>query len=55
MKYQKEDLNQKSKKSALENVNLLYESRQAVIKLFNILQLYLKLNTKQNTERVSKY
>ena len=34
-KHQKEDLNQKSKKSALENIKLLHESRQAMIKSFH--------------------
>ena len=34
-KYQKDDLNQKSKHSALENIKFLCESLQAVIKLFN--------------------
>ena len=31
MKYQKEDINQKS----IQNIKMLYQSRQAVIKLFN--------------------
>ena len=54
-KYQKKDLNQKIEKSVLENIKLRYDSRQAVIKLsnylMNILQLYLKLNAKQNMKK----
>ena len=54
-KYQKKDLNQKIKKSVLENIKLRYNSRQAVIKLsnylMNILQLHLKLNAKQNMKK----
>ena len=43
-------------KSALENIKLLYKSRRVVIKLVVIIvQLYLKLNTKQNMEKVWKY
>ena len=34
-KYQKEDINQKSKKGHLKTIKLLYKSREAVIKLFN--------------------
>ena len=34
-KYQKEDINQKSKKVHLKTIKLLYKSREAVIKLFN--------------------
>ena len=38
--------------SALENIKLLFESREAVIKLLMIiLQLYLRLNTKQFMEK----
>ena len=50
-KHQKEDLNQKSKKSALEDIKLLHELNH----FMNVLQLYLKLNIKQNMEKVSKY
>ena len=39
---------EEQQKSALENTKLLYKSHQAVINLFNILQLHLKRNTKQN-------
>ena len=36
---------------ALENIKLLYESRQAVTKLFNDYSLiYLRLKAKQNKE-----
>ena len=35
MKYQKGEIKQKSKKMALENIKLLYESWEAVMKLFN--------------------
>ena len=39
-----------------KNVKLLYKSQEAVINyLIIILQLYLRLNTKQNMEKVSKY
>ena len=42
-------------KGALKNIKLLYDSRQAVLNyLMNILQLHLKLNTKQKMEKVSK-
>ena len=46
----------KEQKSVLKNIKLLYKSREAVIKLLKIiLQLYLRLNTKQNMEKDSKY
>ena len=35
MKYQKEDINWKRKKSALENIKVLYELREVDIELFN--------------------
>ena len=42
-------------RGALENIKLLYDSRQAVLNyLMNILQLHLKLNTKQKMDKVSK-
>ena len=42
--------------SVSENIKLLYESQQVALNcLKNILQLHLKLNTKQNMKKVSKY
>ena len=39
-------------KRALENIKLVYKSREAVVKLFMIiLQFYLRLNTKQSMEK----
>ena len=42
-------------KGALKNIKLLYESREVVIKLMLILQLYLGLNTNQFMKKGSKY
>ena len=43
-------------KSAIKNIKTFYESREKISNcLMIILELYLKLNTKQNTKKGSKY
>ena len=46
----------RKRKNAIKNIKTLYESRKKLSNCFMIiLELYLKLNTTQNTEEVSKY
>ena len=47
-------------KTAIKNIKTLYESQEKVIQITSnylmiIPELYLKLDTKQNMEKVSKY
>ena len=55
-KYQKKDLNQKSKKVHYKILNCFTNHGKLLLNyLMNVLQLHLKLNTKQNMEKISKY
>ena len=55
-KYQKKDLNQKSKKVHYKILNCFTNHGKLLLNyLMNVLQLRLKLNTKQNMEKISKY
>ena len=55
-KYQKKDLNQKSKKVHYKILNCFTNHGKLLLNyLMNVPQLHLKLNTKQNMEKISKY
>ena len=56
MKYQEEDINQKSKKVHWKILNCFRNHEKLLlIYLMIIRQLHLRLNTKQFTEKDSKY